>query len=101
MEGSSLAGESGSLSNDKASPFNDPYGDALLAAYRGMNLHNNSSIMGLVYLAPIVIIGAFYFCVSSSTSSVISFSAFVFSIIFLIIAMQMLCEILNKDCGPR
>jgi Na+/H+-translocating membrane pyrophosphatase len=31
----------------------------------------------------------------------ITFTAFIFSIVFLGVALWMLCEILKKDCGPR
>ena len=43
----------------------------------------------------------FYMFVAPSTSCLISFSAFVISIVFLAISGIMLCEILKKDIGPR
>lgn len=46
-------------------------------------------------------IAVFYLFVSNSQSSMISFSAWTFSVVFCIIAMNLLCEILNKDTGPR
>jgi len=101
MEGSAFSSETGSLGGDKLVSFNDPYGEMLLATYKGLNLDESSSLKTIILIAPIGLIAVFYMFVSQSTSSMISFSAFVFSIVFLIIAMYMLCEILKKDCGPR
>ena len=101
MEGSALSGESGSLSKDKTVSFDDPYGDMLLAAYKGMNLDESSSLKTIILVAPVGLIAVFYMFVSQSTSSIVSFSAWVFSIVFLLISLWMLCEILKKDCGPR
>ena len=52
-------------------------------------------------MAPVGLILFFYTFVSSSTSCLISFSAFIISIVFLIVAAVMLCDILKKDIGPR
>jgi len=55
----------------------------------------------IICAAPISLLVLFYLFVSSSNSCLISFTAWTFSIVFLIIAMYILCEILNKDTGPR
>jgi len=73
----------------------------LLSYYKGLSLDESSSLKSIIVLAPMGLIAVFYLFVSSSTSSMISFSAFIMSIVFLIIAMYILCEILNKDMGPR
>jgi len=101
MEGSALSGESGSLSKEKSVAFDDPYGDMLLSIYKGYSLDESASLKTIVILAPIGLIAAFYMFVSSSTSSIISFSAWVLSIVFLLISLWILCEILKKDTGPR
>jgi hypothetical protein len=44
MEGSSLSGESGSLSKEKTTSFDDPYGDALLKMYTGMGLDQSTTL---------------------------------------------------------
>ena len=101
MEGSALATEDGSLSKESSKAFDDPYGEMLLATYKGLNLDESSSLKTIVLVAPVGLIAVFYMFVSQSTSSMISFSAWVFSIVFLLIALWMLCEILKKDSGPR
>lgn len=50
---------------------------------------------------PFLIITAFYLLISQSTSSVISFSAWTMSITFVFVSMWILCEILQKDVGPK
>merc|ERR1719183_150636 len=58
--------------------------------------------MKFVFLvSPVALIIAFYMFVSNSTSSMISFTAWVTSIVFICISFVMLCEILKKDTGPR
>jgi len=52
-------------------------------------------------LSPLLAIPAFYAFVSQSTSSMISFSAFTISIVFMGISMNILVDILKKDMGPR
>ena len=51
--------------------------------------------------SPLVIILVFSIVVSNSTSTLICFTAWVFSILFMGIGMWILCEILAKDEGPR
>ena len=72
-----------------------------MSYYKGLALDESSSLKTIILVAPVGLIAVFYLFVSQSTSSIISFSAFVFSIVFLIVAMYMLCDILSKDCGPR
>ena len=50
---------------------------------------------------PLFLIAAFYVCISSSTSALITFIAWIFSVVFICISFWMLCEILLKDQGPR
>ena len=98
---SAFSGEFGSMNKDKASSFDDPIGDWILATYKGLNLDESSTLKTIILIAPLGLIAAFYMFVSQSTSSMISFSAFVISILFMIIAIYILCEILKKDMGPR
>ena len=51
--------------------------------------------------SPLVIILLFSIVVSNSTSTLICFTAWTFSILFMGIGMWLLCEILAKDEGPR
>lgn len=81
--------------------FNDPYGDKLLAMYKGLNLDESSSLKTMILVGPVGVLALFYLFVSQSVSCLICFSAWIFSIVFMIIAMYILCEILNKDMGPR
>jgi len=55
----------------------------------------------VLMVAPIGIITLFYLFVSTTTSTMISFSAFVVSITFLGVSFIIVCEILKKDVGPR
>jgi Na+/H+-translocating membrane pyrophosphatase len=52
-------------------------------------------------MSPLSLIVLFYFFVSQSTSSMISFSAFTISLVFIGVSINMLCEILRMDIGPR
>ena len=92
------SGEVSRLSNEV---YNDPVSDMLLSYYRALNLDKNDTLRVAILASPIVIIGVFYLLISQSPSSVISFSAFVFSVLFMAISMWMLCDILVKDVGPR
>jgi hypothetical protein len=73
----------------------------LLATYKGMKLDENTSLKTIIIVAPVGLIAVFYMFISQSTSAMISFSSWIFSIVFLLIALNMLCEILKKDSGPR
>jgi len=64
MEGSALSGESGSLSKEGTKAFDDPYGEMLLATYKGMSLDENTSIKTIMLAAPIGLIAVFYMFVS-------------------------------------
>lgn len=66
-----------------------------------MNFDKNDTLKAGILASPLAAILLFYVLVSQSTSSLISFSAFVCSIIFLGISMSMLCDILGKDLGPK
>ena len=66
-----------------------------------MNLQENEIIKYGFIVIPIVLIVLFYMFISSSTSSLISFSAWNFSVLFIFISIGLLCEILNKDAGPK
>lgn len=66
-----------------------------------MNLQENEVLKYGFLAIPIVVITLFYMFISSSTSSLISFSAWNFSLLFIFISIGILCEILNKDVGPK
>lgn len=50
---------------------------------------------------PISLIFLFYVFISSTTSNLIAFSALILSVCFILIAMWILCWILDKDTGTR
>jgi len=75
--------------------------DRLLELYKKTCLEDNDLLKFVFLVSPIALIMAFYMFVSTSTSSIISFSAFITSMVFMCIAFIMLCEILKKDVGPR
>lgn len=77
--------------------YEDPTADKLLAVHALLFPENNESIKWLMLLSPLSFIVLFYLFVSKSISSMISFSAFTFSIVFLGISLNMLVEILKKD----
>ena len=81
--------------------YPDPVAETLLNYYKGLSLDKNDTLRTGLLLAPLGLIALFYLLISQSTSSVISFTAFVFSVVFLAISMWMLCDILIKDLGPR
>ena len=99
MEGSTSDAGGFFSSDKKGEHYSDPYADALLGYYKALNMEE-SAMKAMLMIAPIGLIAVFYVFVSQSTSSLISFSAWIFSIVFIIIAIGMLCEILKKDCGP-
>ena len=106
LEGDSFGGSAFSDSPNKGTTgshevYPDPVADKLLNYYRGFGLDKNESLRYGIMAAPLSAIVVFYVLISSSTSSIISFSAFVFSIIFLLVSMWMLCDILLRDIGPR
>ena len=97
MEGTGLT------TNQKTSTkvHQDPIADKLLSVYSALNLDDNEILKFVIIVSPVGLIIFFYMFVSSSTSFLISFSAFVISIVFLGVSGIMLCEILKKDIGPR
>jgi H+-translocating diphosphatase len=64
-------------------------------------LNKNDNLKWIILFSPLSFIVLFYFFVSQSTSSMISFSAFTISITFIGVSINMLCEILRMDVGPR
>ena len=89
------------ISKISSKAYSDPVADKLLAIYDGLNLEDNDILKFGILVAPVATIMFFYMFVSSSTSCLIAFSAFIVSITFLVIAVVMLCDILKKDIGPR
>lgn len=96
-----LEGESLTRGSSNKQAYNDPIADLLLGYYKGMYLDEAETTRYLLLASPLSLILVFYIFISQSTSSIITFTAFIFSIVFLGISMWMLCEILKKDCGPR
>lgn len=96
LEGESLT--RGSVNNIV---YKDPIADMLLGYYKGMNLQEGETTRYILLASPLSLILVFYIFISQSTSSIITFTAFIFSIVFLGISMWMLCDILTKDSGPR
>jgi len=66
-----------------------------------MNLQEYDKLKFGIAGIPIVSITLFYVFVSSTTSSLISFTAWNFSLLFIFVSILILCEILNKDTGPK
>lgn len=81
--------------------YPDPIADQLLDLYHRFNLQEYDKFKYGIVGVPVVLITIFYLCISSSTSSLISFSAWNFSVVFIVISILILCEILNKDKGPK
>ena len=81
--------------------YEDPVADLLLKYYSKITIDDNEMVRFVFLAAPFGIIMFFYMFVSNSTSSMISFTAFIVSLVFLGVSMWMLCEILKKDVGPR
>ena len=81
--------------------YEDPVADLLLKYYSKITMDDNEMVRFVFLAAPFGIIMFFYMFVSNSTSSMISFTAFIVSLVFLGVSMWMLCEILKKDVGPR
>jgi inorganic pyrophosphatase len=66
-----------------------------------LNLEEYDKLKFVFIAIPIVNILLFYMFISSTTSSLISFTAWNFSILFIFVSAWILCEILNKDTGPK
>ncbi len=73
----------------------------LLKFYRKFFSDDFRSCRYTLYLAPIVAIAVFVTCISSSASNVIAFSAFIISLVFMVISFWMLGWILDKDTGTQ
>ena len=104
LEGSSAFSDSSAKYTKKGgsnSVYPDPVADQLLGLYNSLGLANNESLKYAVLASPIATIAVFYVCISSSTSALISFIAWSFSVIFILVSFWILCEILLKDQGPR
>lgn len=101
--GDELAESGAKLGNQRLTNevYPDPIADKLISFYQGMNLHKNDTLRIGILASPLLAIVLFYVLISQSTSAVVSFSAFTFSIVFIGIAMWMLCDILIKDLGPK
>ena len=104
LEGSSAFSDANAKYTKKGgsnSVYPDPVADQLLNIYSSIGLANNDTLKYAILASPIPTIAVFYICFSSSTSALISFIAWDFSVIFILISFWMLCEILLKDQGPR
>jgi len=88
----------GNFTNDI---YPDPVANTILGYYKMLKIEDESPTKFVLVGAPLTLIPLFYFFVSQSTSSLISFTAFTISLVFIMISMWMLCEILKKDAGPR
>jgi len=73
----------------------------LLSIYVSLNLEEYDKLKFGIIGIPVVNITLFYMFISSSTASLICFTAWNFSILFIFISIWILCEILNKDTGPK
>lgn len=81
--------------------YPDPVADKILAIYDSLNLEDSEMLKFAMVVSPFGLILAFYMFVSPTISFLISFSAFVISIVFMAISFIFLCEILRKPIGPR
>jgi Na+/H+-translocating membrane pyrophosphatase len=75
--------------------------DFLLGYYKSFNLDTNVTLRFSILFSPLLLILLFYLFVSHATSTIISFAAFVFSQVFILVSLWILCDILSKDLGPR
>jgi len=66
-----------------------------------MNLKEYEFVKYGIIGLPIISITFFYIFVSQSTSSLVSFMAWNISIFFVFVSLWILCEILQKDVGPK
>ena len=88
-------------SRQKTDYFPDPTAEYILSVYKGLGLDTNHQLKYMLIASPLSLILFFYMFVSQSTSSLISFSAFIISIVFLGVGLWILWEILMKDAGPK
>jgi hypothetical protein len=104
LEGSAFSDSNAKYSKKGGSGnsmYPDPVADQLLQIYSSLGLAHNESLKYAILASPLLVITIFYMCISSSTSALICFIAWTFSIVFIAISFWMLCEILLKDQGPR
>jgi inorganic pyrophosphatase len=80
---------------------NDPIADTICSTYIKMQSEVYLPIKGGFFLGPTVAVGLFALFISSSTSNLIAFFAFVNAIQYIIFSLWLLGWILEKDIGPR
>lgn len=99
LEGSAFSDANAMYTKKGASNsvYPDPVADQLLGIYNSLGLAHNDTLKYAILASPIPSIAVFYICISSSTSALISFIAWSFSVIFILISFWILCEILLKD----
>jgi len=96
-----LEGDSLTTSKTGTIAYPDPIADTMLYFYKKFYLEDSEMTRFVILAAPVGAILFFYMFVSQTLSSVISFSAFIISLVFIGISIMILCEILKKDVGPR
>lgn len=96
-----LSGKITDTSRRSNNVYPDPIADQLLSIYKSLNLVENEMIKYAFIAVPIGFILFFYIFISQSTSSLICFISWNFSILFVFISIGILCEIINKDVGPK
>ena len=101
LEGSSVSGTTGfsghgKTSRTSAAMHDDPYADMILNIYKS-TLHGNDFLKYSCLAMPPALILVFSIVISNSMSTLITFSAWCFSVLFIGISLTMLCEILLKD----
>lgn len=82
---------------DRKPTGDDPVSDWLLKLYYLMNQRGMIGLKIGICIAPFILIFLFSLFISSSTSNVIAFAAFVISFCFMVISLWILCDILDKD----
>jgi hypothetical protein len=86
---------------DRKPTGDDPISDQLLRTYYWINSDSMQLVKIGTFIAPLLSIMIFYLFVSNSTSNLIAFSAFAYSIFFMAFSAWLLCWILDKDVGTR
>ena len=97
IEMGDIEGESMITSRKTNAVHADPVADMLLHYYRKLYLEDAEMSKFVILVAPIALIMFFYMFISQSVSCMISFSAFIISLVFIGISICILCEILKKD----
>lgn len=101
LEGSSSGGSTfgssqGVYSRTNTAMHDDYYSDLILSIYK-KTVYGNDVLKYSVLAMPPALILVFSILVSNSMSTLITFSAWCFSVLFIAISFWMLCEILLKD----